>query len=44
MPTKRRNTKAVWFSEEEYQEILAAAQPLGVFPRQIIMIKIRGKS
>lgn len=43
-PGKRRNTKGVWFSEEEYSEIVAEAKRLGLYPRQMIMIKVRVKN
>lgn len=39
---KRRNTKGIWFNEEEYAEIAKEAKRLGVYPRQVIMLKIRG--
>jgi hypothetical protein len=41
---KKRNTKAIGFSEEEYKEIVAKAKAMGVYPRQFIMLKVRGNS
>lgn len=38
----RRNTRNIGFSEEEYKEIAAKAQKMGIYPRQYIMFKIRG--
>jgi hypothetical protein len=40
----RRNTKGVWFSEAEYTEIVAEAKRLGLYPRQMIMLKIKKPS
>lgn len=40
---KKRNTKGIWFNEEEYAEIQAQAKKMGLFPRQLIMLKIKGK-
>lgn len=38
---KRRNTKMIGFNDEEYAEIVAKAKKFGLFPRQMIMFKIR---
>lgn len=43
MTSKRRNTKGVWFSEEEYAAIQAEAKRLGLYPRQMIMLKVKKK-
>lgn len=40
---KQRNTKHIGFNTEEYQEICDLAKKLGVYPRQAIMLKVRGK-
>lgn len=39
----RRNTKSIGFNDAEYAEIKQAAEKEGLFPRQLILIKIRGK-
>lgn len=41
MNIKRRNTKGIWFSEKEYAEIQAEAKKVGLYPRQLIMLKIK---
>lgn len=40
---KPRNTKAIWFSESEYQTIRQQAKAKGLYPRQLIMLKVLGK-
>lgn len=40
---QRRNTKLIGFSEEEYAEIKKLAAEIGVYPREAIMLKVRGK-
>lgn len=40
MPTRRRNTKGIWFSEEEYALIQTEAKKAGLYPRQLIMLRV----
>lgn len=40
-PAPRRNTKAIWFNEEEYKAIVKGSKQMGIYPRQFIMLKIR---
>lgn len=40
---KRRNSKTVGFSDEEYAEIVAMAKKMNLYPRQAIMAKVRSK-
>lgn len=40
---KPRNTKAIWFNEAEYQTIKQQAKAKGLYPRQLIMLKVTEK-
>lgn len=41
METARRNTKNIGFNDAEYAEIVKAAAKAGLYPRQLILLKIR---
>lgn len=39
--TKKRNTHAIGFNDEEYKLIVTKATAAGLYPRQYIILKIK---
>lgn len=42
-PKPKRNTHLIGFNDEEFDIIQKKAQAQGLYPRQLIMLKVKGK-